>query len=610
MNKPSVDAQLAFMRREFDNFFYQVYVTDNSQIFALKKTGVVSILSIVFLEPENKINDWIGSTSESLEFFGYEMNKIFNEKGSNLRIVTFYRDTFRQDLELDGLKFAQFVIGFEKVVSDIDFEIIWEVLKETIKKYNQKFNLDTQQSQKKILGVDFEMKNIVEVIRLEKEFDDVKNQIWLVKSSTFNTYLCERKDFFVEGDDIYFQLKEDKEYYYNGTITKIYDTGSVSIQINYRSKGNNIVGDSNYRLENLFKFSIEITDYFDLKTLISNNKQDNLVVTQPDGFKLFIEKTKKEIEQLIFLRSLQSPLDFEENIKLNQLLASKQKQLDKEIFGQNEIFMSQDNIFDDLFEQSFTPIQNSYNNIFAKDENASDFFTPNGERSSLNDAENALIRSSLFVEWFGDWQLAYQYKEAGIKDFACSKVLSPKFEPQVVWHGTGDEFSYFRFDNFPAAYFAVNKAYSQWFADLHARQGEGYTIPFFLSVNNPLDLTLFETRKIDPKTFFDYIFLQTGLTKDELDINPIFADSNLGQLETWMYLRNNPKMLKKLADSKLFDGIHFYETNPSINESEPFYKTEAWIIFSPHQAKLADPSRGLLLFSSLKSFLLEKGGKI
>jgi hypothetical protein len=332
--------------------------------------------------------------------------------------------------------------------------------------------------------------------------------------------------------------------------------------------------------------------------------------SKPEGFKLFIENTKKEIEQLIFLRSLQSPLDFEENIKLNQLLASKQEQLDKEIFGQNEIFMSQDNIFDDLFEQSFTPIQNSYNNIFAKDENASDFFTPSGERSSLNDAENALIRSSLFVEWFGDWQLAYQYKEAGIKDFACSKVLSPKFEPQVVWHGTGDEFSYFRFDNFPAAYFAVNKAYSQWFADLHAREGEGYTIPFFLSVNNPLDLTLFETRKIDPKTFFDYIFLQTGLTKDELDINPIFADSNLGQLETWMYLRNNPKMLKKLADSKLFDGIHFYETNPSIDESEPFYKTEAWIIFSPHQAKLADPSRGLLLFSSLKSFLLEKGGKI
>ena len=125
-----------------------------------------------------------------------------------------------------------------------------------------------------------------------------------------------------------------------------------------------------------------------------------------------------------------------------------------------------------------------------------------------------------------------------------------------------------------------------------------------------MDLTLFETKKIAPKTFFDYMFLQTGLTKDELDLNPMFLDSSLQPMETWIYLRNNPKMLKKLSDTKVFDGIHFYETNPGVDESEPFYKTEAWIIFDPHQAKLADPSRGVLLFSSLKSFLLKKGGQI
>ena len=327
-------------------------------------------------------------------------------------------------------------------------------------------------------------------------------------------------------------------------------------------------------------------------------------------FDTMIEDVKKEIGQLVFLRSLQSPLEFEENIKLNQLLDDKQKQLDKLIFQKMENQLSQENIFDDLFEQSFTPIQNSYENIFVKDEGSSDFFTPNGQRSILNDAENALIRTPLFLEWFGDWQLTYQYKEAGITDFDCSKVLSPQFEPQIVWHGTGAEFSYFRFDNFPAAYFAVNKSYSQWFADLHSRNGDGYTIPFFLNVRNPLDLTLFETTKIAPKTFFDYMFLQTGLTKDELGINPLFADPNLEPMETWIYLRNNPKMLKKLADSKVFDGIHFYETNPGVDQSETFYKTEAWIIFDPHQAKLADPSRGVLLFSSLKSFLLKKGGAI
>ena len=106
------------------------------------------------------------------------------------------------------------------------------------------------------------------------------------------------------------------------------------------------------------------------------------------------------------------------------------------------------------------------------------------------------------------------------------------------------------------------------------------------------------------------MFLQTGLTKNELELNPIFDDPKLEPIQTWMYLRNNPKMLKKLSDTKIFDGIHFYETNPGVDESEPFYKTEAWIIFDPQQAKLAEPSRGVLLFSSLKSFLLKKGGKI
>jgi hypothetical protein len=34
------------------------------------------------------------------------------------------------------------------------------------------------------------------------------------------------------------------------------------------------------------------------------------------------------------------------------------------------------------------------------------------------------------------------------------------------------------------------------------------------------------------------------------------------------------------------------------------------IVFDPNQIKLADPSKGELLFSSMKSFLLKRGGKI
>lgn len=100
------------------------------------------------------------------------------------------------------------------------------------------------------------------------------------------------------------------------------------------------------------------------------------------------------------------------------------------------------------------------------------------------------------------------------------------------------------------------------------------------------------------------------MTMEELEVNPLFMDARMPPVETWVILRNNAKMLKKIADLKVFDGIHFYETNPSVPQGERAHSTEAYITFSPEQCKVADPERGLLLFASLKSFLLKKGGKI
>ena len=69
-------------------------------------------------------------------------------------------------------------------------------------------------------------------------------------------------------------------------------------------------------------------------------------------------------------------------------------------------------------------------------------------------------------------------------------------------------------------------------------------------------------------------------------------------------------MLKVIADSNIYDGIHFYETNPNVPEGEVAHETEAYITFFENQAKIAAPNRGLILLASLKSFLLKSGGKI
>jgi hypothetical protein len=363
-------------------------------------------------------------------------------------------------------------------------------------------------------------------------------------------------------------------------------------------------------------YIIEIVEFFNLRELFDQP----ILIPKPDiaatpltpstSVLDEIEQAKKDLGQLLFMRNLLSPIDFEQKIEVTQLIDEKQKLINELNFKGIEEKMAKDQFFDDLFEQSFTPIQHEYEDIYNLTSQEIDFFTPNGARTQLSFEINEIIRTPQFKEWFGDWELAYIYKDADALELDCSKVLTPNFEPRVVWHGTGKEFSYFIFDKFPAAYFAVNREYSQFFADLQGG-GDGYVIPFFLNIRNPLDLTHFETNNVSAKDFFDYMYLMTGLTMEQLDVNPIFLSGSTPLLQTWMYIRNNPKMLKKIADTKIYDGIHFYETNPNVKDvSSAAHKTEAYITFSSHQCKIADPNRGMLLFASLKSFLLEKGGKI
>jgi len=343
----------------------------------------------------------------------------------------------------------------------------------------------------------------------------------------------------------------------------------------------------------------------------ADNLKDSTEKSIPVAFEEDEIKTlNKDISQLMFFKSILSPIDFEKKIEISQEIEKKQKRVNNLNFYMLEKRFKSDNIFEDLFEQSFTPISNAYTGVYAKSADDTDFFTPNGKKSELSDALNVMIRTPQFKAWFGDWELAYQYKDTDAVEIDCSKVLTENFEPLVVWHGTGQEFSYFKFDSFPAAYFAVKREYSQFFADLHGG-GDGFVVPFFLNIRNPLDLTHFRTNDVSVKDFFDYLFLQTGLDMDDLGVNPIFMDSSLKPMQTWIFIRNNPNMLKRIAELKIFDGIHFYETNPNIKDkSSPAYETEAYITFSANQSKIADPNRGMILLASMKSFILEKGGAI
>jgi hypothetical protein len=438
-----------------------------------------------------------------------------------------------------------------------------------------------------------------------------KDDFWVLYDKSENeSYTQNRREFFIEGDIVEINhIKND--IVQNVKITQI---NPLTNSFDYIIVSENLGG--SFYINGFFDdYSVKILEFYNLRELfdqpilVPKGDSGATPLTPNSTILSEIEQAKKDLGQLLFMRNLLSPIDFEQKIEVTQLIAEKQKLINELNFRGIEEKMATDKFFDDLFEQSFTDIKHEYEDIYNNGEEI-DFFTPNGKRSELSFELNEIIRTPQFKEWFGDWELSYLYKDADALELDCSRVLTLNFEPRVVWHGTGQQFSYFIFDKFPAAYFAVNKEYSQFFADLQGG-GDGYVIPFFLNIRNPLDLTHFGTNLVGSKDFFDYIYLMTGLTMEQLDVNPIFLTGSTPALQTWMYIRNNPKMLKKIVDTRLYDGIHFYETNPNVSDvNASAYKTEAYVIFSADQCKIAEPNRGMLLFASLKSFLLKRGGKI
>jgi len=296
------------------------------------------------------------------------------------------------------------------------------------------------------------------------------------------------------------------------------------------------------------------------------------------------------------------------------------------------------------------------------------FYENNYERLSL--VHRLSYHSSTFNDWFGDFYAFVQYiknligepnnpiDKFGLKgaldylNFPISKVgifmdkdrlddlFSSKlstlksfkisgndfvYMPLVVFQGTGVRFEKFKFNQFPVNYFARSYSYANWFANQKGRQTQlsdgqnsGMVLPCVLNIRRPLNMTDFKWEKISPQQFFDAIYLQTGLTPEELKVRPQFLSDKTPDLEVWVYFRNNPEMLEVLRDSGIVDGIHMYENNPSVEFTNEAYWTEVFMTFYPDQAKVLGESLKEQLevgpeniqLENYESFLMKKGGAL
>ena len=319
-----------------------------------------------------------------------------------------------------------------------------------------------------------------------------------------------------------------------------------------------------------------------------------------------IKQLEEEYEDVTFLISITPKVDIVSMTELKQRQYELKKEIDLLHLKRADELLKSNNIFQSLFESS--SVEPIYRYDLTPDPNG---FAPDGTPTKLPRGIYDFCQTKDFMDWFGNYKNLYNYKNSPYESVPCSSIITEHYEPKIVFHGTGAEFSYFDFEQFPAMYFAENFSYAEWFAEQKGTKSGhvGYVYPFLLNVRNYLDLTDFELNEVSYEDFADSIFIQTGLEPSELNINPALVSAK-SPVWAWVYLRNSPEFLKKIRDMKLFDGIIYYEQNPPINPTAPNYMTKGFIIFEPQNAKIVATNRKEMILPSMRSFYLKKGGKL
>lgn len=191
--------------------------------------------------------------------------------------------------------------------------------------------------------------------------------------------------------------------------------------------------------------------------------------------------------------------------------------------------------------------------------------------------------------------------------FSGSVVVDANDNPLLVYHGRyNEEVTRFSFDNFPAKYFAENLSYAEWFQK--AKNTEGTIYYCYLRILNPLDLTDFGVEPVRYDDFVSYVKIKYGYDLPENKILRARASRDPKGMWTWEYLRFGVAWLKLIIQHGKFDGIHFYENNPSDLTNGVENTTPAWMVFKGSQIKSAQAN--ILNNNNSTDIRFKKGGNL
>jgi len=215
----------------------------------------------------------------------------------------------------------------------------------------------------------------------------------------------------------------------------------------------------------------------------------------------------------------------------------------------------------------------------------------NGQPSELTDSQYDKVRTEKFKAWFGDWINAYEFDNyAGV-----SKVINARTkEPIVCYHGSRADFMSWRFNDFPAAYFADNRSYSQWFANLSS---DGFMYQVFIDIKNPIDVMFMGLKEFTIREIMEHLRDTYDLPLEQ--ILPRYKQYEAGgqdaleqylnaPMKFWQFIRHhNPNLINYLRDNTFYDGIMMYEDNlQDIVNGQP-NTTGSYMVFRQSQIKWA-----------------------
>ena len=200
----------------------------------------------------------------------------------------------------------------------------------------------------------------------------------------------------------------------------------------------------------------------------------------------------------------------------------------------------------------------------------------NGETSQLTKEEQKTVKSESFIDWFGDWELAYETNNYE----GVSKVINAETkEPLVVYHGTNKKFvSWETYKENNIHYFAKKLAFAEWFSEYSSQRTDTanvkakqikddnftdgkFVYSCFLDIKNPVDFSPFGIKTTPMNKLLEYVEVKYGLNLDAIP-NYEFYRKSTNKVYAWRLIRQWQDFNLFVRNRTPYDGFVFYEFIP------------------------------------------------